>query len=356
MDEYEPNLPPAQNPPPRNPPIQNDPPRYTLADVIPEFVINYPLPPPRRRRVWLPLLLFIATCASTWAAGTLFSDQAPEGNWPGVLRENWWPAIAEGLMYSGAVMTILLCHEMGHFLQALRYGVRASLPFFIPVPLPPIGTFGAVILMEPRQGDRKAVFDIGISGPLAGLVPTFLFLIVGLCLSHIAEAPPGDHFMLGTPLVMQYLINLIKGPLPHGFDLVLHPLAFAGWVGLLITSINLIPIGQLDGGHIVYGLWRKNAHVASMVVLMLAISASLALSLNNWWIMLGLIAFMGTRHPPTADDSVPLGAGRVRAGNPHAGLPAHWIHAQADELWALMAVRQAFQPDNWSGLGTMYAW
>ena len=178
----------------------------------------------------------------------------------------------------------------------MRYGVRASLPYFIPVPLPPIGTFGAVIFMEPRQGDRKAVFDIGISGPLAGLVPTFLFLIVGLFLSQTAEAPPGDHFILGIPLVMQYLVNLIKGPLPHGFEVMWHPLAFAGWVGLFITSLNLIPAGQLDGGHILYAisprLHRRLTYVLPFVLFLCG--------LFFWvgWLLWGLILFIpAMRHP-----------------------------------------------------------
>ena len=100
-------------------------------------------------------------------------------------------------MYSGAVMTILLCHEMGHFVQACRYGVYASLPYFIPMPLTPIGTFGAVIRMDPRRGDRKAIFDIGISGPLAGLVPTFIFLVLGLYWSQYAPHPTRRTIRLG---------------------------------------------------------------------------------------------------------------------------------------------------------------
>ena len=107
---------------------------------------------------------------------------------------------------------------------------------------------------------------------------------------------------------------MVHGPIPSGFDLILHPVAFAGWVGLLITSINLIPIGQLDGGHILYGMFRKKAHVASMVVLVLAITVSIAQNWMHWWLMLGLITILGTRHPPTADDSVPLGAGRYVLG------------------------------------------
>ncbi len=298
-------------------------PRVTLIDVIPEFSIDYPPPPPPVRRIWLPIVLFCTTCVSTLVAGIVFSDHFPDGPWWTVLHRLWivlyqlrWPAINDGVMYSGAVMTILLCHEMGHFVQAWRYGVYASLPYFIPMPLSPIGTFGAVILMEPRQGDRKAVFDIGISGPLAGLVPTFIFLLLGLYWSQPAQVPAsqGEQLVLGEPLLMQFFTDWIKGPIPDGYSLMLHPVAFAGWVGLLITSINLIPIGQLDGGHILYGMFRKKAHVASMVVLVLAIAASIRFNLTNWWLMLGLITFLGTRHPPTADDSVPLGTPRYVLG------------------------------------------
>ena len=298
------------NPQPLGDPFQS--PRLTLVDAIPEFAVDYP-PPPHVRRVWLPVFLFFATCVSTLVAGILFSDHFPAGWWPAFINfpEGWWPAIADGLMYSGAVMTILLCHEMGHFLQACRYGVYASLPYFIPMPLTPIGTFGAVIGMEPRRGDRKAVFDIGISGPLAGLVPTFIFLCLGLCWS---EYRPQDDLIVGSPLLIKFIASLIHGPIPAHYCIAYHPIAFAGWVGLLITSINLIPIGQLDGGHVLYGMFCKKAHVASVAVLVLAISASIATRHTEWWLMLGLITFLGTRHPPTADDSVPLGTGRYVLG------------------------------------------
>ncbi len=286
--------------PPRN---SGELPQLTLIEAIPEFAVEYP--PPRVRRVWLPLALFLITCATTFFAGFKWLDHADDG---------WWSAITDGLMYSGAVMTILLCHEMGHFLQAVRYGVYASLPYFIPMPVPPIGTFGAVIGMEPRQGDRKAVFDIGISGPLAGLVPTLIFLGLGLHWSHWVQPEPGETLKMGEPLLMQYFIHWFAGPTPPGYELSWHPFAFAGWVGLLITSINLIPIGQLDGGHILYGMFREKAHIASLVVLVLAISISIALRWTHWWLMLGLITYLGTRHPPTADDSVPLGTARYVLG------------------------------------------
>ena len=300
MDAYE------LNPPPNPEPFEV--PTLTLVDVFPEFSAEPPSPPLRTRRTWLPAVLFAATCVSTFIAGTFYSDRFNRG---------WGPAIADGVMYSVAVMTILLCHEMGHFLQACRYGVYASLPYFIPMPLTPLGTFGAVIGMDARRGNRKAIFDIGISGPLAGLVPTLIFLVVGLQWSHWVPAPPpghGDGFVWGKPLLMQYLVYWINGPVPANSELVWHPVAFAGWVGLLITSINLVPIGQLDGGHVLYSMFREKANVVSVVLLVLAIAVSIVKGLTNWWLMLGLITFLGTRHPPTTDDYMPLGAGRYVLG------------------------------------------
>jgi membrane-associated protease RseP (regulator of RpoE activity) len=285
-------------------PIESEEP--TLVELIPEFDVDYsPPPPPPPRRVWLPVGLFAATVLTTLIAGVSTADP---------LNDGWRLSIMNGLMYSGAVMTILLCHEMGHFLQAWRYGVPASLPYFLPMPLPPIGTFGAVIVMDPRRGDRKAIFDIGIAGPLAGLVPTFLFLWIGLRGSHAVPVPAGEQWVLGEPLVLRLLTHWIKGPMAPGFDLVLHPFAFAGWVGLLVTSLNLVPIGQLDGGHILYGMLRKKAHTASLVIVVLAIAISIAKVWTHWWLMLGLITYLGIRHPPTTDDYMPLGTGRYVLG------------------------------------------
>lgn len=256
------------------------------------------------RNIWLPAVLFVATCVSTFWAGYLYSGRYESG------RE---AAILSGLMYSFAVMTILLCHEMGHYLQARRYGVRAKLPYFIPMPFTPIGTFGAVILMDPRRGNLRAIFDIGISGPLAGLVPTFLFLFAGLFWSHCG-LPQHGRMEFGAPLLVKMMYSWMHGPLPANQFIQYHPLAFAGWVGLLVTSINLVPIGQLDGGHILFGMFPRWAHVASAMVLAAAIGLSIWLWLFSWWPMLGLIAVLGTRHPPTADDSVPLGGWRYVLG------------------------------------------
>ncbi len=257
----------------------------------------------RRRRVRLPVLLFIATCLSTLISGVLASDEP-----------KWLPAMADGLMYAVAVMIILVCHEMGHFIQAYRYGVYASLPYFLPLPGSPFGTLGAVIVMEPRMGHRKALFDIGITGPLAGLVPTLMFLIVGLHYSDCGPRPP--HGMsFGNPLLVRFLANRILH-MPVGYEILWHPVAFAGWVGLLITSLNLMPIGQLDGGHVLYALLRRKANKIATLLLYAAVLV-VALDFKQlyvWMLMLILLLVMGPVHPPTADDSEPLGVVRTVLG------------------------------------------
>ncbi len=259
---------------------------------------------PRRRHVVLPVALFIATCLSTFYAGTHLPGTYP------------------GLKFAVPLMTILFCHEMGHFLQARRYGVYACLPFFIPLPGSPIGTMGAVIAMEPRIGGRRALFDIGISGPLAGLVPTLIFSVWGLHLSGPVSGT-GD---LGEPLLFRYLCYLKFGPRPPHVDILLHPTAFAGWVGLLITSLNLIPIGQLDGGHVLYALLRQRAHQVARFLLraawaLVALDTAWAWAFREvprlalWIPMLLLLTFvLGPIHPPTADDDEPLGLARTILG------------------------------------------
>jgi membrane-associated protease RseP (regulator of RpoE activity) len=258
---------------------------------------------PRVRRAWLPALLFVATCFSTLLAGVLGSD-----------KSEWFPAIAHGLLYAVPLMIILVCHEMGHFIQAYRYGVYASWPYFLPLPFPPLGTLGAVIVMEPRMGHRKALFDIGITGPLAGLVPTLIFLIVGLYHSKYGDAT--EHSVsFGEPLLFQFLADKILH-VPAGKEVLWQPMAFAGWVGLLITSLNLMPIGQLDGGHVLYALLRRKANKIASLLLMAALVV-VALDFRNlhvWTLMLILLVVMGPAHPPTADDDEPLGIVRTVLG------------------------------------------
>jgi membrane-associated protease RseP (regulator of RpoE activity) len=244
----------------------------------------------RPRRRWrLPLLLFVATCLTTFLVG--------------------------GLEYAVPVMVILICHEMGHFIQAQRYGVYASFPYFIPMPIPPMGTLGAVIAMEPRVGHRRALFDIGITGPLAGLIPTIIFLVIGLQHSYPA-VPDRTQMLFGDPLLLRLLADWIVGPIPKGYELMVDPMAFAGWVGLLVTSLNLMPIGQLDGGHILYALLRRKAHKVATLLLWSALVLVIWQwdSLKSWTLMLVLLMIMGPIHPPTANDDEPLGIGRYILG------------------------------------------
>jgi membrane-associated protease RseP (regulator of RpoE activity) len=269
--------------------------------------------------VVLPSILFVVTCASTLFSGGVFSGPLTEGlvalseNEVALAARLLLASLGTGLWYALPVMTILICHEAGHFVQAWRYGVHASLPYFLPMPLSPFGTMGAFIVMERGAGDRKALFDIGISGPLAGLVPTLIFSIVGLWWSR-AEVVPQGALLFGDPPLFRWFFEAMHGPLPEGYDMVVHPMAFAGWVGFLVTAINLFPIGQLDGGHVLYGLLRARAHAIALLVLFGATAAVVvALTVygekgaQGWILMLFLLFLMGPRHPPTADDNVPLG-------------------------------------------------
>ncbi len=208
-------------------------------------------------------------------------------------------------------MTTLLAHELGHFLQAQRYVVPASFPSFNHMPVSLIGTMGAVIVMHPGMGDRRSLFDIAITGPLAGLVPAVLFSVIGLRWSEVIELEKAESLlMLGEPLLFKLLAYLTFGPLPEGLDIGLHPVAFAGWVGIFITALNLIPIGQLDGGHILYALLLKRAHGVAQALLFAAMVAVVVWGYWGWTLMLLLLMLIGPVHPPTANDHVPLGAGR----------------------------------------------
>jgi membrane-associated protease RseP (regulator of RpoE activity) len=280
-----------------------------LVEIVPAAAWQFEEMPPVRqipkRRVWLPLVLFIATCLSTLLAGILSADE----------KSTLGEAFYHGLLYAGPLMTILVCHEMGHFIQAWRHGVYASFPYFIPVPFPPIGTMGAVIAMEARMGHRRALFDIGITGPLAGLVPTVICCVVGIYWSKpvLATPMPGQE-LLGTPLLFDALASLMGKQVAPGYALSISPIGFAGWVGLLITSINLFPIGQLDGGHVLYALLGRKANVIARILLALAAGTVVFFGLYMWILMIFLLIMMGPSHPPTADDEEPLGWPRIVLG------------------------------------------
>lgn len=277
----------------------------------------------RQRRAWI---LFVATCLSTWLVGALqFNDfYRADGSWVTfgtVLREDAANlplpedqrfGIWNGLRYSLAVMGILLAHEMGHYLQARRYKVPATLPFFIPMPISPFGTMGAVILQGGGTADRKSMFDIAITGPLAGLVVTIPVLILGIQSSVYQTAAPGGT-SFGDPLLVKWIAKAILGAPMPGEQLINTPLLFAGWVGVFITSLNLIPVGQLDGGHILYCLIGRRAHDVALMVIGFGIAVCVLIH-PSYVLIIVLLLLMGVKHPPTRDDTVAIGPIRRKLG------------------------------------------
>ncbi|MCX7422279.1 MAG: site-2 protease family protein [Planctomycetia bacterium] len=283
---------------------------------------------PRRPRVVLPLLLFVATCISTFVVGgdmfgattsvrQLVDQEDGQRVFRQVLTTDWGAAQTwlNGLKYSAALMAILFAHEMGHYLQARRYGVPASWPWFIPMPSPPMGTMGAVIVQASGYANRKQLFDIGISGPLAGLVLAIPTCVLGLRNCEVKVPDPDQVTMtFGDPLILQWLADLVIGPRPPGAELWLNPFLHAGWVGIFVTALNLIPIGQLDGGHILYCLIGRKAHVVARSLLWLAIGYMFLTKNWSYGFMVFLLFMMGAKHPPSRDDSVSLGRFREALG------------------------------------------
>ncbi len=267
---------------------------------------------PRRPRVFWPLFLFVATCLTTFfVGGMMFGEQRVDGE----VVVTWSSFVRGGLQYSGSLMAILLAHEMGHWVQSRRYGVPASWPWFIPLPIPPMGTMGAVIVQSSGYADRKQLFDIGITGPLAGLLIALPITILGLRESHVIDVvAQGGGLVFGNPPILNWLAERQFGPLAANEDVALNPLLHAGWVGIFVTALNLIPIGQLDGGHILYGLIRRKAHLVAMLLMWLAFSWMWITRNWSYSAMLFLLFMMGTRHPPSRDDYVPLGRFRILLG------------------------------------------
>jgi membrane-associated protease RseP (regulator of RpoE activity) len=190
--------------------------------------------------------LFIATLASVFWTGARMVG----GNTPASAAELW-----AGWVYALPLIAILLCHEFGHYVAARLHRVPASLPYFLPLPeVSFFGTLGAVIAMPERIRSRNALLDIGAAGPLAGLCVALPVLSIGLHLSEVQPQPVGDYLQEGQSLFYWLLKLAVKGHIPAGHDVILHPTALAGWVGLFVTMINLLPWGQLDGGHIAFAL------------------------------------------------------------------------------------------------------
>jgi membrane-associated protease RseP (regulator of RpoE activity) len=272
---------------------------------------------PRRKR--LPAILFLVTCVSTFFAGAtgwlplLYILNVDADGMRRAIIRNW----QDGFIYMGCVLAILLTHEMGHFLATLRHRVPASLPFFLPLPISPIGTMGAVIAMDGAKADRKEMFDIGLAGPLAGLVVIIPVIWIGI--QQIDwTAPSYGPFQLDMPLAVRLCLEQTR-PLGYqaGADIAysqLNPFLMAGWVGLLITGLNMLPVSQLDGGHVIYTLFGKRSHWIARGFMLLAVGYIVYARAPWWSIMVLLVLLMGIDHPPTRDDTVRLGWLRTSLG------------------------------------------
>jgi len=246
------------------------------------------------RRNIIHIVLFILTVASTWITG--------------------------GPGYSIAIMLILLGHELGHYFMSRRHGMRATLPFFLPFPLSPFGTLGAVIRMESTVLSRKALFDTGAAGPLTSLVLSIPAIVIGLRLSElipVSQLKEGT-IRLADPLLFSLVQKLmifcrVMGEVPEGYDVILHPIGYAGWVGLFVTALNLLPVGQLDGGHIAYALFGRRSRAIFLVTI--AVMAFITIFYNPGWILLLiLMVLFGFRHPTPLDDQTPLDGKRKLIG------------------------------------------
>ena len=266
-----------------------------------------------RPRYWLHVLLFALTLATSTVVGAAMQHDF-DGNLPLDVEHtfslySWFwrhpAALLPGLPFSLTLLAILLAHEFGHYFAAWYHGVDASLPYFLPSPF--MGTFGAFIRVRSPIYSKRALFDIGVSGPLAGFVFLLPALSVGLAFSKVLpgiEQQGSLHF--GVPGFEWLLERLIFPGVPSS-DIYLHPVARAAWVGMLATALNLLPIGQLDGGHIVYSLFPRRHRTISTVLCVLLVP--LGKYWLGWLLWAVLLFWLGRRHPGIYDDT-DLGAGR----------------------------------------------
>jgi len=257
-----------------------------------------------KKSPYLNLVLFALTFLSTLIVGAMQAGVDPFGK-PG--------DIYKGVPFAMTLMTILLSHEFAHYFASKRHGVKATLPYFIPAPTI-LGTFGAFIKMQSPITTRSSLIDIGASGPIAGFILSVLASAIGLGMSKVMLVPktPGT-FVFGESLLFSFLSNITLGPVADGYDILLHPVAFAGWIGLLVTSMNLIPVGQLDGGHIAYALLgERHGRFSFILVLLMAI---LGIFLWQGWLVWSLLLLvLGLRHPPVIYWEVPLDRKRAFIG------------------------------------------
>jgi membrane-associated protease RseP (regulator of RpoE activity) len=261
----------------------------------------------------LPVSLFVATIFTTLWAGAYqpyfflgkrgpvdFLIDSPESLWSGV-------------PFAVTLLIILVTHECGHYVLSRIHRAPASLPLFIPGLPYFIGTFGAIIRLHGPIMNRRALFDIGVAGPLAGFIAAVVALIIGLNLSTVVDRTVTHGYQLGEPLLLQFIAWLVVGSIPPQASIVLHPIAFAAWFGLLVTSLNLLPIGQLDGGHVAYALWGSRQRIMAFIIVPILVVLGY-IGWPGWWLWAFMAGLWGFGHPPVRDIDVPLDRKRVIVG------------------------------------------
>lgn len=262
------------------------------------------------------LLLLVATVITTLSAGSQLAtgrslyEAVLGGHILSVVQ-----SVLEGAPFAITLLGILGVHELAHYAAARWHGVRATLPYFIPLPIG-LGTLGALIAIRSPMKDRKVLFDIGLAGPYAGLLVAFPLMFLGLFLSSTNYVPRYGGFLtldtLGTSLIMDLVIDIFID-VPPGQTLAVHPIFYAAWWGIFITGLNLLPVGQLDGGHAAYAVLGRFAHTVAIVVFFLLILAGAFLS-SNWYVWAFFVMFGGLRHPPPMNDIVDIGPVRKAIG------------------------------------------
>ncbi|MCH8029757.1 MAG: site-2 protease family protein [Candidatus Dadabacteria bacterium] len=276
------------------------------------------------------IALFLTTALTTFYAGYLLFGE-----------------VLDGLLFSSSLLLILGTHELGHYHFGKKNGVDITPPYFIPVPalpdFPTIGTFGAFIRIRSPIYTKRALFDIGIAGPLMGILMAVPVIAIGLRLSSVVANPPDAEggLLFGAPIFYTLLETVFLSDVPKGSEVIWHPMAFAGWIGFLVTALNLIPAGQLDGGHIMYALFTKQWHrriSAAIVVVLIVLGVGTKpfvelaglvwpesplaqyagpLLFGGWpgWVLWAfLLSVFGRKHPPTIYDTIPLDRKRKMLG------------------------------------------
>lgn len=259
----------------------------------------------RPRPPLLNFVLFAATLLTTTIAGTQ-NEGVPFSEF----SSHW----KTGLPFSITLLAILLAHEMGHYVVARRHGVRVTLPYFLPGPPFLTGTFGAFIRMRSAPASRRVLFDVGAAGPWAGFCLAVPAVVYGLCRSELRPIPPMlESLQFGDSLLFKMLARAVFGPIPYGYDIVLDPIALAGWFGLLVTVLNLLPVGQLDGGHVVYAMFGPRHRWIARLFLLFTVAVGF-LGWTGWFVWAALMLLVGVDHPRTLDHETELDPLRRVAG------------------------------------------